>query len=97
MLCYNLLAYFSFHLIWVVPALGGLLVWAMVEKLSVKLVPLQTGTNISPPDLFSSDIFSHILDAIFLSRKIINLQHQQQYVGTATVLPILSLFLPNFY
>ena len=69
----------------------------MVEKLSVKLVPLQTGTNISPPDLFSSDIFSHILDAIFLSRKIINLQHQQQYVGTATVLPILSLFLPNFY
>jgi len=74
--------------------LVGLLVWATIETLSVKLVPLQTGTNIFPPDLFSSDIFSYILDATFLPRKIINLQCQQQYVGTAKVLPILSLFLP---
>ena len=64
----------------------------MIEKLSVKIVPLQTGTNIFPPDLFSSDIFSYVLDASFLSRKIINLQCQQQYVGTAKVLPILSFF-----
>lgn len=97
MLCYNLLAYFSIHHIWVVSALVGLLVWAMIEKLSEKIVPLQTGNNIFPPDLFSSDIFSYVLDASFLSRKIINLQCQQQYVGTAKVLPILSLFLPNFY
>lgn len=38
---------FNSH-IWVVSALVGLLVWAMIEKLSEKLVPLQTGNNIFP-------------------------------------------------